>query len=64
MGKPILRPCPYCGGMAYVSEQMNRRYIDCNHAKNCLIKPNTWLISSEKINNQIKAWNIRAGETN
>ena len=58
MGEPILRPCPYCSGMAYVSKQMNNKYIDCNHTKKCLMKPNTWLLSVGKLSKQIKAWNM------
>lgn len=64
MGKPILRPCPYCGGMAYISEEMSNKYIDCKHTKKCLMRPNTWLISAKKINKQMKAWNMGTNEPN
>lgn len=37
----ILKKCPFCGGEAYISETLNRMYIDAHHLKNCSITPNT-----------------------
>lgn len=57
-----LKPCPFCGGKAYIDVSFNQLYITARHAKKCLINPNTWLMSTEPIRKQIKAWNRRDGE--
>ena len=57
--KVYLEPCPFCGGTAYIAQQMNHLYIDCNHDKNCILTPNTWLISSRDLKEQIESWNNR-----
>lgn len=57
--KLYLEPCPFCGGNAYIAQQMNRLYIDCNHDKNCILTPNTWLISSRDLKEQVESWNNR-----
>lgn len=54
-----LEPCPFCGGEAVIRSQMGNFYILPIHKKNCVVKPDTWLISSLPINKQIKAWNRR-----
>jgi len=54
-----LKPCPFCGGEAYVAILMNNTYVEARHTKKCLIKPNTWLQSGEPIKRQIRAWNKR-----
>lgn len=59
MCEPILRPCPYCGGMAYVAKEMNIKYITCNHKRKCRVKPDTWLQAEKSLSWQIKAWNMR-----
>ena len=53
------RPCPYCGARAQVRELMDREYVDCNHEPWCL-GPNTWMISSQPLFRQLRAWNRRA----
>lgn len=58
-----LKPCPHCGGDATIQEQMDRLYIEAKHTKNCILRPNTWLISALPITKQIEAWNRRADET-
>ena len=47
--KVYLEPCPFCGGNAYIAETMNKLHIDCNHTNNCMLAPNTWLISSKNL---------------
>lgn len=59
---PDLKPCPYCGGTAYVDILMGKQYINAHHAKRCLVKPETWLISNEPLTKQIRAWNMRTKE--
>lgn len=54
-----LKPCPFCGGEAEIAVLMGTRYINANHKRNCIIKPDTWLQSSMPIKKQIKAWNRR-----
>ena len=53
-----LKPCPFCGGEAYVSMHL-KPHIECFHKRNCKIRPNTWLMSSYSLRKQIKAWNQR-----
>lgn len=57
-------PCPFCGRKSYIafSDFDGRPYINSFHSKKCKMKPNTWLISSKSINQQLKAWNMRAGD--
>lgn len=57
--KVYLKPCPFCGGDAYIAQQMNHLFIDCNHTKNCMLTPSTWLISSIDLQEQIEYWNTR-----
>ncbi len=57
--KVYLESCPFCGGNAYIAQQMNHLYIDCDHNKNCILTPNTWLISSRDLKEQIESWNNR-----
>jgi hypothetical protein len=59
MSEPILRPCPYCGGRAYVAKSMGSKHIVCDHKRKCRMKPDTWLISAMPLTWQIKAWNMR-----
>lgn len=61
MFKPSkLKPCPYCGGEAFVKELLGHQYIECKHKSRCLIAPNTWLQSSQPLRKQIRAWNRRS----
>lgn len=53
-----LKPCPFCGGEAYISMHL-KPHIECFHKRNCKIRPNTWLMSSYSLRKQIKAWNQR-----
>ena len=56
-----LRPCPYCGGRAYVNTMLRPTvYIDCEHDKNCKSRPTTWLESNEKLIKQAEMWNERS----
>lgn len=60
----LIKPCPFCGGIAYVDVLMDKEYIQCQHKKNCIIKPDTWLVSHDmSIRKQINAWN-RMAEVN
>lgn len=55
-----LKPCPYCGGSAYIEIfSTGTPYISAHHKKNCQLKPDTWLMSSKTLKKQIKAWNMR-----
>ena len=55
----IPEPCPFCGGKAFLNHSFNTWYVDCFHTKSCKIKPDTWLLSSLPIKQQIKEWNKR-----
>ena len=57
-----LKPCPFCGGKAYIDVLLGKQYVQCFHKKSCLIRPDTWLISENSIKKQIKAWNRRVKE--
>ena len=57
-----LKPCPFCGGEAYIRILMGSKYIDCHHSKECAMMTNSWLISSKPLKKQIKAWNRRAND--
>ena len=57
-----LKPCPFCGGEAYI-RSFGGLYVDAFHKKKCLIKPDTFLISAGMpIEKQIKIWNRRADD--
>lgn len=58
---PDLKPCPYCGGSAYIDVLMGKQFLSAHHSKKCLMRPDTWLLSSESLKKQIKAWNMRKG---
>lgn len=56
-----LKPCPFCGGEAVIRESFGNLYIRPIHKEDCLVKPDTWLISTNvSLKKQIKAWNRRA----
>lgn len=57
-----LKPCPFCGGEAYITFLYKTPYINCNHSKKCFAKPSTWMISNKSITKQIKAWNRRKND--
>ncbi len=62
-----IKPCPFCGGSAYINHSLNSIYIECYHTKYCVARPNTWFNSSEDIYTQINKWNRRIdinGKTN
>ena len=54
-----LKPCPFCGGEAVIRVLMGKMYICPIHKRNCLSRPDTWLLSSYPIQKQIKVWNRR-----
>lgn len=59
MAEQNLKPCPFCGGVAYISlHPFNYPHIDCHHTNKCKIRPDTWLLSLP-LKKQIKAWNRR-----
>lgn len=64
MNKKIkLMPCPYCNGKAFIEVWSDGTpFINARHNKKCRMKPNTWLLSNNSINKQIKAWNMRGEE--
>ena len=56
-----LKPCPFCGGIAYISlHPFNHPHIDCHHSKKCKMRSDTWLLSALPLKKQIKAWNMRS----
>ena len=60
-----LKPCPFCGGGAYVDVYMDTEYVDAEHKAMCIVKPTTWVSAyGDKLplKFQIKAWNRRAGD--
>ena len=59
--KYLLKPCPFCGGEAYVSAINDTEYVRCNHKKNCIVKPDTWLSAlNVSLRKQVNAWNRRS----
>lgn len=61
--KTKLKPCPFCGGETVIRESFGTLYIRPIHKKNCVVKPDTWLIASEMpLQKQIEAWNRRVEE--
>lgn len=59
--KYLLKPCPFCGGEAYVSVLLDKEYVRCNHKKSCIVEPETWLSASNvSIRKQVNAWNRRS----
>lgn len=54
-----LKPCPFCGGMAYIHIVMSHPYIRAYHTKSCGVKPDTYLLGSADIRKHIEAWNRR-----
>lgn len=54
-----LKPCPFCGGKAYIEILMGNPYIKCYHKKKCKLGLDTWLISDKPLRKQIKIWNRR-----
>lgn len=57
-----LKPCPFCGGEAFIRFLMGKAHIQPIHTKKCTVKPDTWLISDLTINKQIDAWNRRVND--
>lgn len=54
-----LKPCPFCGGETVIRVLFGRKHIRPIHRRNCVVKPDTWLISELPIKKQVKAWNRR-----
>jgi len=55
-----LKPCPFCGGEAYIRVVMQTPYITAFHKKSCKIEPNTWLFALDTdIYKQVEIWNKR-----
>ena len=53
-----LKPCPWCGGKAYVQPIgifFKKYYIDCDCALGCPVMPKTWSYSSEDV--AVQHWN-------
>lgn len=57
---PKLKPCPFCGGKAYIADLRGGYYVTANHKDKCVVRPDTWEASNAPIKKQIKAWNRRA----
>lgn len=55
-----IKPCPFCGGSGTIKCGMDGRlYISAEHKKDCFVHPDTWLMSTESLKKQLKAWNLR-----
>lgn len=59
MKKIELKQCPYCGADAYIDVCFDKMFVTAHHTKKCMMRPDTWLLSSESLKKQIKAWNQR-----
>lgn len=56
-----LKSCPYCGGLAYIEIfPTGTPYVSAHHKEDCAMHPDTWLLATEPLKKQIKAWNQRA----
>lgn len=53
------KPCPFCGGDAYIDVLMGTMHVRAHHKRSCKMRPDTWLLSSYPIEKQIKYWNRR-----
>lgn len=55
-----LKPCPFCGGRAYLSERMNGGYyVECESINGCLAESGNYDTKGQAI----EAWNRRAVDT-
>lgn len=57
-----LKPCPFCGGRAFVDVFLDTEYVSVEHCAMCLVKPSTWTMAyadEVPLKIQIKAWNRR-----
>lgn len=58
-----IKPCPYCGGRAYIDIVSDMPFVNAHHTKKCKVRPNTWLLAIKfSLKKQIKAWNLREGD--
>lgn len=57
-----LKPCPFCGRLAYIADLRYGQYVTCKHADFCRVRPDTHPFSGAKIEEQIEAWNRRADD--
>ena len=58
-----LKPCPFCGGGAFVDVYMDTEYVNVDHHPQCLPRPTTWdaaWYGEVPLKIQIKNWNWRA----
>lgn len=62
--KMDLKPCPFCGGDAYIEVYAGITFINAHHTKRCAMHPDTWLLTNKSLKKQIKAWNMRASKKN
>lgn len=62
MKTPDLKPCPFCGRMAYIADLRYGQYVTCKHADYCRVRPDTHPFSGASIEEQIKSWNRRAND--
>lgn len=55
-----LKPCPFCGGRAYLSERMNGGYyVECESINGCLAESGNYDTRGQAI----EAWNRRVVDT-
>lgn len=58
-----LKPCPFCGGVAFIDVFMDTEFVNVEHHPHCLAKPTTWVAAygdEVPLKMQIKNWNWRA----
>jgi hypothetical protein len=56
----VLKPCPFCGGGAFVDVYMDMEFVNVIHEPTCFVCPTTWNISNAPLKMQIEVWNRRA----
>lgn len=55
-----LKPCPFCGGRAYLSERMNGGYyVECESIGGCLAESGNYDTEEQAV----EAWNRRVVDT-
>lgn len=54
-----LKPCPFCGGSAYLRCEGTYYWVECEFLNDCRVRPVTDCFGTKS--EAIKVWNRRAG---